>query len=265
MATGRTVPQYAAHGGWFPNGGLATLLALPFALYTFAGVEFVAVTSGESRSTTDIARATQLTFVVLTIVYLGAIVVLTGVIPWDRAGVHESPFVTVFRTVHVPGAGHLMNFAVLTAALSAANAALYSSSRTLFSLARNGWAPAALGRLNRAGSPTRAVAVSSFAIVVALALERWAPQQAFVSILNAALFGLLLSWLVTLASHVQFRRRASLNAAASIAGFVLIVLAILKTWWDSRVVFLSGVVYLLILNGAYWLLRTSHRERTMTP
>ena len=121
--------------------------------------------------------------------YLGAIVVLTGIIPWNHAGVHESPFVTVFRTVHVPGAGHLMNFVVLTAALSGANAALYSASRTLFALARNGWAPAALGRLNRAGSPTLAVITSSFSIVVALVLERWAPQQAFVSILNAALLG----------------------------------------------------------------------------
>ena len=275
MLGGRTSPQYTAHGGLFPNGALATLLAVPFALYTFAGVEFVAVTSGESRSTDEVARATRLTFVILTTVYLGAIVVLTGVMPWNRAGVRESPFVTVFRTVRVPGASHLMNFAVLTAALSAANAALYSASRTLFSLARNGWAPASLGRLNRAGSPTLAVLASSFAIVLALVLERWAPQQAFVSILNAALFGLLLSWLVSLASHVRFRqtasaselanlpRRSSLGAAGSAIGFVLIVLAILKTWWDSRVVFASGVVYLAALNAAYLLLRKSHRARTM--
>lgn len=275
MLTGRTSPQYSAHGGWFPNGTLATLLALPFALYTFAGVEFVAVTSGESRAPTEIARATWLTFTILTLVYLGAIVVLTGVMPWNRAGVHESPFVTVFRIVRIPGAGHLMNFAVLTAALSAANAALYSASRTLFALARSGWAPAALGRLNRAGSPTRSVVASSFAIVLALGLERWAPQQAFVSILNAALFGLLLSWLVSLAAHARFRRRASaaelerlprrsaLGAAGSITGFVLIVFAILKTWWDSKLAFVSGVVYLLALNAAYLLLKQRRRERTM--
>ena len=265
MATGRTSPQYAAHGGWFPNGTLATLLALPFALYTFAGVEFVAVTSGESRSAEAVARATLLTFVVLAIVYMGAIVVLTGVMPWNQAGAHESPFVTVFRTVRVPGASHLMNFAVLTAALSAANAALYSSSRTLFALARSGWAPASLGILNRAGSPTRAVVTSSFAVVLALVLERWAPQQAFVSILNAALFGLLLSWLVTLAAHVAFRRRQGLGAAGSMTGFALIVLSILKTWWDSGLSFVSGVVYLLVLNVAYVLLRKSHRARTIAP
>jgi L-asparagine transporter-like permease len=272
MISGRTSPQYLAHGGLFPNGALATLLALPFALYTFAGVEFVAVASGESRSSEEVGRATRLTFIVLVLVYLGAIVVLTGVMPWNHAGVSESPFVTVFRSVHIPGAGHLMNFAVLTAALSGANAALYAASRTLFSLARNGWAPAGLGKLNRAGSPTFALITSSFSIVLAIVLERWAPQQAFVSILNAALFGLLLSWLVSLASHASFRQRASagelallpwrspLGAAGSVIGFVLVVLAILKTWWDSRLSFLSGVVYLIVLNVAYLLLRKSRHQ-----
>jgi L-asparagine transporter-like permease len=261
MIAGRTAPQYTAHGGWFPNGGLAMLLALPFAIYTFAGVEFVAITSGESRSSEEIAPAVWRTFLILTAVYLGAIVVLTGVIPWNHAGVHESPFVTVFRTVRVPGAGHLMNFVVLTAALSGANAALYSASRTLFALARNGWAPPSLGRLNAAGSPTLALITSSFSVVVALALERWAPQKAFVSILNAALFGLLLSWLVSLAAHARFRRRAT----ASKVGFVLIVLAIVRTWWDSRLAFASGILYVLALNGAYLFLRNRRRDRTMAP
>ncbi len=277
MLGGKTAPQYTAHGGFFPKGALAPLLALPFALYTFAGVEFVAVTSGESRSSRDVARATQLTFVTLTLVYMGAIVVLVGVMPWNRAGVTESPFVTVFRTVKVPGAGHLMNFAVLTAALSGANAALYSASRTLFSLARNGWAPAAMGGLNRAGSPTLAVIGSSFGILLALVLERWAPEDAFVSILNAALFGLLLSWLVSLASHVRFRRvrsaselaslpmRSPLGAAGSVVGLALIVASILKTWWDSRLSFFSGIGYLLVLNAGYLLLRKLRRERTMAP
>lgn len=277
MLSGSTPPQYTAHGGLFPNGALATLLAVPFALYTFSGVEFVAVTSGEARSTEAIARATRLTFVILTVVYIGAIIVLTGVMPWNHAGVRESPFVTVFRTVDIPGAAHLMNFVVLTAALSGANAALYSASRTLFALSRNGWAPAALGRLNRAGSPTLAVIASSFSVVLALALERWAPQQAFVSILNAALFGLLLSWLVTLASHVRFRQTASgpelaslphrsvLGGAGSIVGFALIVLAIAKTWWDSRVSFVSGVVYLIVLNVAYLTLRHSRQRRSREP
>src|SRR5580658_6619625 len=129
LAGGRVPAQYTAHGGFFPKGALAPLLAMTFALYTFGGIEMVAITTGESRSPAEIPRAVKLTFITLAVVYLGAIVVLVGVMPWNRAGVTESPFVTVFRDVGIPGASSLMSFVILTAALSGANANLYSASR----------------------------------------------------------------------------------------------------------------------------------------
>src|SRR4029077_11319259 len=195
LVTGRVAPQYVAQGGFFPRGYLAPLLAMTFSIYAFGGVEFVAVTSGEARSPEEIAKATRLTFVMLTVLYLGAIAILVGVMPWNRAVVSASPFVTIFRSVNIPGASHLMNFVVLTAALSGANAALYVSSRMLFSMARTGWAPARLGQLNARGSPKLAVLVSSYGIVVALVLERWSPRSAFEFILRAAFFGMMLSWI----------------------------------------------------------------------
>ncbi len=145
LTDGRVAAQYTAQGGFFPKGTLAPLLAMTFALYTFGGIEMVAITTGESRSAAEIPRAVKLTFITLAVVYLGAIVVLVGVMPWNRVGVTESPFVTVFRTVGIPAASSLMSFVILTAALSGANANLYSASRMLFSLARGGWAPAATG------------------------------------------------------------------------------------------------------------------------
>src|SRR5204862_4313501 len=92
-------------------------------------------------------------------------------------------------------------------ARSGANAALFVPSPMLFSLARTGWAPAALGRLNAKGAPTRALLVSSYGIVVALVLERWAASNAFVYILRGALFGMMLSWIISLAAHISFRHR----------------------------------------------------------
>ena len=216
LLSGRATPQYTNHGGFFPLGVAAPLLAITFAIYTFGGVEFVAVASGESSSATAIARAVRMTFLTLTILYLGAIIILVGVMPWNRAGVGESPFVTVFRSVNFPGAAHFMNFVVLTAALSGANAALYISSRMLFSLARTGWAPRALGRLSAKGTPTLALLVSSYGIVVALVLERWAPARAFEYILRGAFFGMMLSWIVSLAAHISFRRRITGERAAEI-------------------------------------------------
>lgn len=271
LLTGRVMPQYTTQGGFFARGPWAALLAMTFAIYTFGGVEFVAVTSGESRSPKEVAKAVWMTFTLLTVVYLGAIIVLVGVMPWNRAGVTESPFVSVFRLAKVPAAGSLMNFVVLTAALSGANAALYISSRMLFSLARSGWAPAPLGHLNKAGSPNLALLVSSYGIVAALVLERWAPADAFDYILRGAFFGLILSWFVSLAAHVSFRRKITAQQTAALPvrsplgwwgsaiGFVVIAAAVLKTWWDSRVNFVTGVIYLVALTICYYVIRLTRR------
>lgn len=270
---GRVAAQYMAQGGFLPQGPLSPLLAMLFALYTFGGIEFVAITTGESRSGDEIPKAVRMTFWILTLLYVGAIVVLIGVIPWNRVGAGESPFVTVFRTAKIPGAGAVMNFVVLTAALSAANAAWYVASRMLFSLARTGWAPAALGRLNKAGAPRLALLVSSFGIILALVLERWAPKDAFVWILSAAFCGLMMSWLVSLAAHVRFRQKLSpeqlaalpmrsrMGAWGSILGFACVMAAVLNTWRTSRVSMLSGLSYLILLSVAYLLLQRTRKLR----
>ena len=271
LMNGHTAPQYVSQGGFFPQGFLAPLLAMTFAIYAFGGIEFVAVSSGEARSPNEIAKAMRVTFAMLTLLYLGSMAVLVGVMPWNQAGGSESPFVTVFRSVNIPGAAHLMNFVVLTAALSGANAALYVSSRMLFSMARTGWAPARLGQLNKQGSPKLAVLISSYGIVVALVMEKYAPRDAFEFILRAAFFGMMLSWIVSLASHISFRRRATpellqtlplrspLGGWGSIVGFTVICAVILKGWWDSRVNLVSGVLYLLLLTAAWWMIKRTRK------
>lgn len=275
LLTGRTPPQYTANGGFFPLGAAAPLLAITFATYTFGGVEFVAVASGESSSVGEIARATRLTFLSLTVLYLGAIIILVGVMPWNHAGVTESPFVTVFRNVSLPGTAHFMNFVVLTAALSGANAALYISSRMLFSLARTGWAPSRLGRLSRSGAPIYALITSSYGILIALALERWAPARAFEYILRAAFFGMLLSWIISLAAHINFRRqlhadqvekipaRSPLGKWGSVIGLIVVLASTAKTWFDSRVNLISGLTMLLGLTGAYVVIKQSRRQSSI--
>jgi L-asparagine transporter-like permease len=264
---GRLVPQYNAQGGFFPKGPWSPLVAMTFAVYSFGGVEMVAVTTGESRSSKETPRAVWLTFLILTFVYVGAIVILLGVMPWNHAGVTESPFVTTFRTVKIPHASGVMNFVVLTAALSGANATLYVASRMLFSLARTGWGPARLGRLNPEGSPQYAVLVSSFGIPFALALVLWAPQNAFRYIVGAAFTGMILSWLISLAAHVSFRHRRSredlaalalrspLGQWGSILGLILVTIALVQTWLYPLMNLWSGLACLGLLVLSYAFLK----------
>jgi amino acid transporter, AAT family len=267
LVGGRVAPQYNAQGGFFPKGPWSPLLAITYAVYSFGGVEMVAVTTGESRSEKETSRAVWLTFLTLTFVYVGAIVVLLGVMPWNHAGVSESPFVTTFRMVRIPRASDVMNFVVLTAALSGANATLYVASRMLFSLARTGWAPEQLGKLNHEGSPQNAVMASGFGILFALVLELWAPQNAFRYILGAAFTGMILSWIVSLAAHMSFRQRRTreelgrlalrspLGTWGSVIGLVMVCIALIQTWISPRMNLWSGLSCIGALSFAYMILR----------
>jgi len=275
LASGRVAAQYTAQGGFLPKGPIAPLLAVFWAIYSFGGVEMLAVTTGESRSAKDIPRAAKLTFFLLAGLYLGAIVVLVGVMPWNHAGVSESPFVSVLRLAKIPAAAYFMNFVVLTAALSGANAKLYVASRLLFSMGRSGWAPAHLGKLNLSGSPRLALLVSSYGIVTALIIENWAPKQAFLYIMGAAFSGLIFSWVVSLAAHVSFRLRLTREQVASLPmrsplgmwgsmiGFVMVSAAIIQTLRSSRINEWGGLGFLVLLTLVYLLLK--RRRGVMGP
>jgi L-asparagine transporter-like permease len=127
--------------------------------------------------------------------------------------------------------------------------------------------------LSRKGTPNAALLLSAFGIVVALLLETFAPGDAFVFILRAAFFGMMLSWLVSLAAHIVFRAWLSPESAAalplrspmkgwgSIIGLTVVTAVILKGWWDSRVNLVSGVLYLVLLTIAYFVIRRSRANQ----
>src|SRR5947209_8421171 len=203
-------------------------------------------------------------------VYLGAMVVLVGVMPWSNAGVAQSPFVTVFQVAKIPAAKFIMNVVVLSAALSGANATLYVASRMLFSLSRYGYAPRKLGELNAHGVPMAALLVSMLGIVAAIGVQFGTREDAYLYIINTALIGGMLAWLVSLAAHVRFRQKLSatqlasmqlrspLGAFGSVLGFVAIVAAIAATAKvdQSRAAAWSAVAYPLLLTIAYLLIKT---------
>jgi amino acid transporter, AAT family len=273
LLSGRVAPQFTAHGGFFPKGPIAPLLAVFWAIYAFGGIEMLSVTTGESHSSKDIPRAARLSIFLLAGIYLGAITILVGVMPWNHTGVSESPFVSVLRLAKVPAAAYLMNFVVLTAALSGANAKLYAASRLLFSMGRTGWAPASLGKLNASGSPRLALLVSSYGIVTALIIEHWAGQQSFVYIMGAAFSGLIFSWVVSLAAHISFRRRLTpeqlaalpmrspLGAWGSMLGFVLASITVLHTFFATRINAVGGSVFFAALTAAYLFLKRRHQPQ----
>lgn len=263
---GKARAHYTTHSGFLPRGVAGPVLALAFVLFNFLGTESVAICSGEARSPKDVIRATFLTIGVLTFVYVCATAVLVGIVPWNAVGVTQSPFVTVFQVAHIPAISAVMNFVVLSAALSGANALLYLSARMLYSLAESGYAHPKLAELSRTGSPRNALLVSTLTIVAALVAQYVVPQNAFLLLFGSSLIGGMLAWCIALASHVAMRRRLSPAEIAalpmrapggpilSMIAFAVIVIAVALTWWvpQLRVTAVCAVPFILVLTLCYF-------------
>src|SRR5258707_8533247 len=202
--------NYVAQGGFLPNGWAGVGLGVAMAVFSYLGLEIVAVTSGEAKDpATALPRAMRWTFARLGIFYIGGLAVVVGVVPWTQVGLGESPFVRVFESAGIPAAAAVMNFIVLTAALSSVNCNLYLTSRMLFSLARGGYAPTGLGRLSKRGTPVAALLASSIGMVAALFLERRYRGTPYVYMLGSALFCGIFVWLMIFVTHLMFRRRTA--------------------------------------------------------
>ena len=156
-----SVSNLWSHGGFFPNGGMGLLMSMAFIMFSFGGLELVGITAAEaSEPRKVIPKAINQVVYRILIFYVGALTVLLSLYPWDQLlqtlgasgdAYSGSPFVQIFSLIGNDTAAHILNFVVLTAALSVYNSGVYCNSRMLFGLAEQGDAPKALMKLNKQG------------------------------------------------------------------------------------------------------------------
>jgi amino acid transporter, AAT family len=200
------------HGGFLPHGmsGLAT--AMVFVLFSYIGTEVVSVTAAESENPTrDIPRAARAMVLRLALFYILAVLVMVAVVPWtvtaQGGNLQASPFVKVFEGAGIPAAAAVMNFVVLTAALSSANTNLYLTTRMLHSLAAHGLAPQWTGRLSASGVPRLALLLSGTGMLIATVLSWDQSSKAYLMLFGVSVFAALGVWILILVTHLTFRWR----------------------------------------------------------
>src|SRR5262245_17677972 len=199
--------NYTAHGGFLPHGWWGAWEAVVLALFSYFGLEIIAVAAGEARRPEiAIPRAFRSTIFRLILFYLLTLALMLAIMPWSAAGIDESPFVKVMRASRIPAAAGIANFVVLVAALSSMNALLYVSTRMMFSLSRAGQAPRCFGVLNKRGVPLAALLLSSIGIAVAAVLGIVSPERAYILMLSFGSFGALFVWMMIFVTHYYFRR-----------------------------------------------------------
>lgn len=252
-------------GGFAPHGAYGVWMAVILGILSFNGIEVIAVTSGEAQDPVrSIPAALRTMGLRLFLFYVLSLTIVVTVVPWTETGatlVTQSPFVRVFAHSGIRHAAGIMNFVVLSAALSSMNTNVYLCSRMLFSLARGGYAPAILGRLSRNGTPLAAILLSGACILLAAGLSRLTPL-AYNYLFGIALFDAIIVWIIILASHLSFRRRRAAAdlpvrmpgfPAVQIAGLTLLtaVLVTMGIAGEWRISWVVGVPWLALLSAAY--------------
>ena len=261
-------------GGFLPKGVAGLWMAVTVGIFSFNGIEVIAVTSGETRNPEVAIPAALRTMVLrLFLFYVLAITVIVAIIPWTETGVKvvaQSPFVTVFQHSGVRDAAGIMNFVVISAALSSMNTDVYLCSRMLFSLSRGGYAPRTLGTLSERGSPVAAILVSGVFVLVAAAASVFTPD-AYTDLFGVALFAAILVWMIILASHLSFRRRhgtAPLPVRMPFfpwmqyAGLAMLAGVLVTMGLDPtlHVSWLYGVPWVALISLAYFVRRAKLRS-----
>ncbi len=196
------------HGGFFPDGVHGLIMSLVLVMFSFGGVELVGITAGEAENPKkSIPQAINQVVWRILLFYIGAFVIILAIFPWDEIEATSSPFVQIFSHVGIPSAANLLNFVVLTAALSAYNSALYSNGRMLYGLAIQGNAPKIFGKLNSGGTPVIAVLVSTAFTLITVLLSYLDPEKVFLYFMALATISIIINWAIILIVQLKFRRQ----------------------------------------------------------
>lgn len=211
-----SVSNLWTHGGFFPNGigGLVAVMAV--LMFSFGGLELVGITAAEAENPRkSIPKAINQVVYRILLFYILALGVLLSLYPWDSLvqtltsgddAYARSPFVQIFSLIGSDTAAHVLNFVVLTAALSVYNSGVYCNSRMLYGLAEQGDAPRLFLRLNRRGVPVMGILISGLITLLCVALNYVLPEGALIILMSLVVAALVLNWAMISLSHLMFRR-----------------------------------------------------------
>ncbi|MFO1446220.1 amino acid permease [Bacillus sp. Bva_UNVM-123] len=251
-----------SHGGMFPNGLNGFILSFQMVVFAFVGIELVGLTAGETEDPERvIPKAINNIPIRIIIFYIGALIVIMSIYPWNAINPSESPFVQVFMAVGIAAAAGIVNFVVLTSAASACNSAIFSTSRMVYSLAKEKNAPIPMTKLTKGKVPANALYFSTVVILIAVILNYVMPEGVFTLITSVSTVCFIFIWGITVISHLKYRKTRPELAKKNkfklplypfsnylilvFLAFVLVVLALAE---DTRVsLFITPVWFILLI------------------
>lgn len=203
-----------SHGGFFTGGLKGFFFSMAIIVGSYEGIELIGISAGEvSDPHKAIVKSVKSVLWRILIFYVGAIFVIVTIYPWNKLDSIGSPFVTTFAKVGITAAASVINFVVLTAALSGANSGIYSSSRMLYKLAHEGEAPKTFGHVSKRIVPSHAIIGITSGIFIGFMLNVLAQflnkslANVFVIVYSSSVLPGMVAWFVILLAELRFRKK----------------------------------------------------------
>ncbi len=195
------------NGGFFPHGLLPALVLVQGVVFAFASIELVGTAAGECKDPQNmVPKAINSVIWRIGLFYVGSVVLLVLLLPWNAYQAGQSPFVTFFSKLGVPYIGDVMNMVVLSAALSSLNSGLYSTGRILRSMSMGGSAPKFMSKMSKQQVPYAGILVTLGIYVIGVVLNYYVPSQVFEIVLNVASLGIIASWAFIVVCQMKLRQ-----------------------------------------------------------
>jgi aromatic amino acid transport protein AroP len=197
-----------ALGGFFPNGVMGLVMAMAMIMFAFGGIELVGIAAAETDNpkTTLPKAINQIVYRVL-LFYILSLVIILSLYPWNQMAQGGSPFVLIFDSLGSQTAATVLNFVVLTAAVSVYNSTNYCTSRMLLGLAEQGNAPKLFSKINDRGIPVNAVMASAFFTLLCVLINYLFPEKAFSLLMMLVVAAIVINWVVISYTHLKFKQR----------------------------------------------------------
>ncbi|MDR2790778.1 MAG: amino acid permease [Campylobacteraceae bacterium] len=198
-----------AKSGFFANGLYGLVMAAPIILFSFGGLELVGIAAAEAdEPQKTIPKATNQALFRILVFYIGTIAVLLSLYHWSNLTRESSPFTMIFTDIGFKHVAGILNFVILTAALSVFNSGVYATSRMLFGLSYQGNAPQIFSRLNIRGIPIIAMGLAGTLTFMVVPLNYFLPHwsEAFKQAMSIVVAALVINWAMISLAHLFFRK-----------------------------------------------------------
>ncbi|UNE54773.1 amino acid permease [Bartonella machadoae] len=258
------------NGGIFPNGWFGFLACFSVVVFAFGGIEIIGMAVMEVQNPYQtISKAINSTPVRILLFYVMTLAILMSLYPWNKIGLMNSPFVSIFENLGISYAANILNIVVVTAAISAMNSGMYGACRMIHGLSQEGYALKRFQYLSKNGIPIFVILLIFIIFLLGVVLNYFYHEGLFFLIAAMATFATVFVWMMILLSQICMRLKMSKEVQSGLKFpipfwpvgpifsilFMIFIFILLCFFDDTRPVLIVGVSWIIWLVICFYALK----------